>query len=90
MIAELRGRRLLDGFRGAPAADIGALAATVAALSRLGADYAGQIAEMDLNPVLVRPLGSGAVVPDALVVLAGPVSEAGPGAEPELGMVRQA
>jgi acyl-CoA synthetase (NDP forming) len=75
MIAELRGRRLLDGFRGAPAADVGALAATVAALSRLGADHAGGIAEMDLNPVLVRPLGSGAVVPDALVVLAEAISE---------------
>ena len=69
MIAELRGRRLLEGFRGAPAADVGALVATVAALSRLGADHAGRIAEMDLNPVLVRPAGSGAVVPDALVVL---------------------
>jgi acetate---CoA ligase (ADP-forming) len=90
MIAELRGRRLLDGFRGAPAADVGALAATVAALSRLGADHAGGIAEMDLNPVLVRPLGSGAVVPDALVVLADAVSEAGPGAEPGLGVARQA
>jgi acyl-CoA synthetase (NDP forming) len=90
MIAELRGRRLLDGFRGAPAADVGALAATVAALSRLGADYAGQIAEMDLNPILVRPLGSGAVVPDALVVLAGTVPEAGPGAEPGPDVARQA
>jgi acyl-CoA synthetase (NDP forming) len=80
MIAELRGRRLLDGFRGAPPADIAALAATVAALSRLGADQAGRIAEMDLNPVLVRPSGSGAVVPDALVVLADAVAEPGPSA----------
>jgi acetyltransferase len=78
MIHELRGRRLLDGFRGAPPADVGALAATVAALSRLGADHAGRIAEMDLNPVLVRPSGSGAVVPDALVVLANAAAEPGP------------
>jgi acyl-CoA synthetase (NDP forming) len=80
MIHELRGRRLLDGFRGAPPADVGALAATVAALSRLGADQAGRIAEMDLNPVLVRPSGSGAVVPDALVVLADAAAEPGPSA----------
>jgi acyl-CoA synthetase (NDP forming) len=86
MIAELRGRRLLDGFRGAPAADVAALAATVAALSRLGADHAGGIAEMDLNPVLVRPLGSGAVVPDALVVLADAAAESGPSAEPGPGV----
>jgi acyl-CoA synthetase (NDP forming) len=69
MIARLRGRRLLDGFRGAPPADTPALAATVAALSRLGDDHAGELAELDLNPVLVRPRGLGAVVPDALVVL---------------------
>jgi acyl-CoA synthetase (NDP forming) len=77
MIAELRGRRLLDGFRGAPAADAGALAATVAALSRLGAEHAGALAELDLNPVLVRPRGSGAVVADALAVLAGSAAEPG-------------
>ena len=35
-------------------------------------------------------LGRGAVAPDVLGGLAGPVSEAGPGARPELGMVRQA
>jgi acetate---CoA ligase (ADP-forming) len=76
MIAELRGRRLLGGFRGAPAADVGALGATVAALSRLGAEHADALAEIDLNPVLVRPRGSGAVVPDALVVLGGAAASA--------------
>ncbi len=70
MLSELRGRKLLDGFRGAPAADVDALAAAVAALSRLGADHASELAELDLNPILVRPRGAGAVVADALVVLA--------------------
>lgn len=69
MIAQLRGRKLLDGFRGAPPADVDALAATVSALSRLGADHADRIAELDLNPVLVRPAGHGAVAADALIVL---------------------
>jgi len=70
MISELRGKQLLDGFRGAAPADIDALCGTVAALSRLGADHAEALAEVDLNPVLVRPRGLGAVVPDALVVVA--------------------
>lgn len=71
MIAELRGRKLLTGFRGAPPADVDALADTVSALSRLGADHADRIAELDLNPVLVRPAGHGAVAVDALIVLGG-------------------
>ena len=83
MLSELRGRKLLEGFRGAPAADVTALAATVAALSRLGAEHSGELAEVDLNPILVRPRGVGAVVPDALVVLAATVvgpAAGGPGA----------
>jgi acyl-CoA synthetase (NDP forming) len=75
MIAELRGETLLTGFRGAPRADVPALAATVSALSRLGADHAASIAEADLNPVLVRPNGLGAVAADALVVLRGGAGE---------------
>lgn len=69
MIDELRGRRLLEGFRGGPKADVAALAATVSNLSRLGADHAAELAECDLNPVLVRPRGMGAVAVDALMVL---------------------
>jgi len=68
MIRELRGSRLLDGFRGAEAADADALADVVANLSRLGADHAAALAECDLNPVLVRPRGLGAVAVDALLV----------------------
>jgi acyl-CoA synthetase (NDP forming) len=70
MIAELRGKALLDGYRGAPAADVDALATTVSAVSRLAAEHASELAELDLNPILVRPRGKGALVPDALVVLA--------------------
>ncbi|MGO4384423.1 acetate--CoA ligase family protein [Specibacter sp. RAF43] len=69
MIGTLRGRALLTGFRGAPPADIDALAETISSLSRLGRDHAEVISELDLNPVLVRPAGRGAVAVDALVVL---------------------
>lgn len=69
MVSELRGRMLLSGFRAAPPADVGALADVVSGLSRLGADYADVLAELDVNPVLVRPDGMGAVAADALGVL---------------------
>jgi acetyltransferase len=59
-IESLRGIGLLTGARGAPPADLGALAATVAAASRLIAGVDG-IAELDLNPVLAGPGGSVAV-----------------------------
>lgn len=69
MVGSLRGRALLEGFRGGPPADQQALADVVSRLSQLGADHADRIAELDLNPVLVRPTGLGAVAVDALLVL---------------------
>jgi acetate---CoA ligase (ADP-forming) len=52
--------RLVRGFRGAPAADAGALADLVLRLARLGEDLPA-VAELDLNPVLARPDGYVAV-----------------------------
>ena len=68
LIGELRGAALLDGVRGAPAADKAALAELMAALSRFAADHADAIAEVDLNPVIVHPAGEGLTVVDALIV----------------------
>ena len=69
MVCSLRNFPLLDGFRGAEPADLDALANVVSSLSHLGADHAGVLSELDLNPVLVRPRGKGAVAVDALVVV---------------------
>ena len=71
MVEGLRGFALLDGFRGAPKGDVEALAHQVSRLSALGHHHADRISELDLNPVLVRPEGAGAVAVDALVVLKG-------------------
>jgi acyl-CoA synthetase (NDP forming) len=75
MVQSLRGRALLEGFRGSPPADVAALAETVSRLSRLGADHAATLSELDLNPVLVRPRGEGVVAVDVLVVVKGAVDE---------------
>jgi acetate---CoA ligase (ADP-forming) len=58
-------RPLLDGFRGAPPADVDALARTMSRLSLLAQDLEGRIAALDVNPVIVSPTGCVAV--DALV-----------------------
>jgi acetate---CoA ligase (ADP-forming) len=68
LLGELRGAALLDGVRGAPAADRVALAELIAALSRFAADHADQIEEIDLNPVIVHPQGQGLTIADALIV----------------------
>jgi acetate---CoA ligase (ADP-forming) len=52
--------RLVRGFRGAPAADAGALVDLVLRLARL-ADDVPEVAELDLNPVIARPDGCVAV-----------------------------
>ena len=68
-LESLKGRAVLFGVRGAPAADIQALAEMAARLSWLAQDLSEEIAEMDLNPVVVLPEGQGALAVDALIVI---------------------
>jgi acetyltransferase len=67
MIAELRGARLFEGYRGRPAADKEALARTLVAASQMAVALAPRLKELDINPVFVDP--DGVVAADALVVL---------------------
>ncbi|MBR0793276.1 acetate--CoA ligase family protein [Bradyrhizobium manausense] len=68
MLAGLKAAPLLNGFRGAAKTDVAALAQLIADISVLAARHAGEIAEIELNPVLVHPEGQGVTVVDALVV----------------------
>ncbi|WFU80842.1 acetate--CoA ligase family protein [Bradyrhizobium sp. CIAT3101] len=68
MLAGLKAAPLLNGFRGAAKADVAALAQLIADVSVLAARHAGEIAEIELNPVLVHPEGQGVTIVDALVV----------------------
>ena len=65
-LLELKGYKLLQGVRGQKPADIEALVDTVMKVQRLAMDLAGDIRELDINPLVVRPRG--AVALDALVV----------------------
>lgn len=67
MINRLRGRALLDGIRGAPPADIDALAEAISCLSRFAAANADTVASIDINPLLVLARGQGAIALDALI-----------------------
>jgi acetyl-CoA synthetase (ADP-forming) len=69
MLDGLRGARLLDGVRGRPPVDRGAIADMIVDLARL-ADERADILEVDLNPVIAS--STGAIAVDALVVLAAP------------------
>jgi acyl-CoA synthetase (NDP forming) len=68
MFEGLRGRAALEGFRGAPAADLDVLADIVVRLSEFVADQRGRVAELDVNPIIIA--GSDAVAVDALIVKA--------------------
>jgi acetyltransferase len=68
MLAELKAAPLLNGFRGAATADIGALSQLISQVSVVAEQHAKEISEIELNPVLVHPEGQGVTIVDALVV----------------------
>jgi hypothetical protein len=61
--------RLLAGYRGKPAGDRAALVEAVLAVGRYAAVHRDSLVEIDVNPIIVRPVGRGAVAVDALVRL---------------------
>jgi acetate---CoA ligase (ADP-forming) len=58
MLGELRGRPLLHGYRGAPAADLDAVAAVICEVGALAAALGDELESLEINPLYVR----GAVV----------------------------
>ncbi len=68
MISEIKGYKLLTGFRGMPPADIEALVKAILSVSKLVQDFEN-IAELDLNPIFVYEKGKGLIVVDARIIL---------------------
>ncbi len=68
MITSTKAGTLLKGFRGGPVYDINAVVDTIGRLSQLAMDFP-EISEVEVNPLLVLPEGSGAKVLDARLLL---------------------
>jgi acyl-CoA synthetase (NDP forming) len=68
MIREIKGFPMLDGVRGRPRADVGALAKALADVSRFAAAAGDSLESLDINPLAVLPVGEGVLALDALVV----------------------
>ncbi|PNB00064.1 MULTISPECIES: acetate--CoA ligase family protein [unclassified Pseudomonas] len=66
-LLSLRSASLLQGFRGRPAADLDALVAAIRAVADYACENAGQLLELDVNPLMVGAHGTLAV--DALIRL---------------------
>ncbi|MDR3484864.1 MAG: acetate--CoA ligase family protein [Bradyrhizobium sp.] len=66
MLASLKGRALLTGFRGKPGVDIDGLVDTICRLSELAHDLRDVVDQIDINPVIAG--AGGVMAADALIV----------------------
>ncbi len=66
MIEQTRGAKLLAGARGRPKAKVAAVVDVLMKVQQLALDFAGELEELDINPLVVRP--DGVVAIDALIV----------------------
>jgi acetate---CoA ligase (ADP-forming) len=64
MIHRTKAAPVLLGARGRPRGDIEALAALLVNLGNFAAAHAGQIAALDLNPIIIKSAGEGVVAVD--------------------------
>ena len=71
-LKRLTAYKLLTGYRGKPRADIDALIAATLSIARYAADHVEELLELDVNPIVVRKAGLGAVAVDTLIRLKKP------------------
>jgi acetyltransferase len=69
MVSQVKGARILEGYRGQGAADLPALFDVILRVGQMASDLQDEIAEMEINPLLVRQNGMGVCAVDALVTL---------------------
>jgi acyl-CoA synthetase (NDP forming) len=66
-LGQLKCAPLLNGFRGAPRADLNAVADVVLAVAGMVENDPSSIIELDINPLMVLAEGQGVVAGDALI-----------------------
>jgi acyl-CoA synthetase (NDP forming) len=69
-LSRLAAAKLLSGYRGRPAGDLAATIDAIAAVAAFAEANRDRLVELDVNPLLVRPQGRGALAADALVRIA--------------------
>ncbi|MCJ7777902.1 MAG: acetate--CoA ligase family protein, partial [Sedimentisphaerales bacterium] len=72
MIQTIKAYSILKGVRGSPPCDIDAIKDCVLRLSQMVTEHP-EIAELDINPLIVYPQGAGCVVADSRILLKKPV-----------------
>jgi acyl-CoA synthetase (NDP forming) len=68
MVDGLKLNKLIAGYRGKGAADRAALEKTVLALAEFYLDHRARIDDIEINPLMVRPDGKGAIAVDVRVI----------------------
>ncbi|MGQ9618580.1 MAG: acetate--CoA ligase alpha subunit [Candidatus Aminicenantia bacterium] len=68
MIREIKGFKILEGYRGEPPSDIDSIEECLMRLSQLVTDFP-DIEELDINPLMVLKKGEGSLVLDARIIL---------------------
>jgi acetyltransferase len=68
MIRTIKAYNILKGVRGAPPSDVDAIKDCILRLSQMLTDHP-EIAELDINPLIVYPEGQGCVVADSRMLL---------------------
>jgi acetate---CoA ligase (ADP-forming) len=71
MVHQIRSFEVLDGFRGNPPSDIGAIVDTLLRLSAMVCNHP-EISECDINPLIVHAKGEGCSVADSRIMLRKP------------------
>src|SRR6185369_6510943 len=70
MIQNLKGARLLQGYRGRPAVDVDKLAEILLRVSEFALDHKASVSELDINPLICS--GSNLMAVDALIIKGAP------------------
>ncbi len=68
MVHEIKGIRILEGYRGKPQVDLETLERSLVSLSAMALNHP-EINELDINPLIVYEDGKGAVVSDCRIIL---------------------
>jgi hypothetical protein len=68
-VNSLRVAKLIAGYRGRAAGELDAVVDAVMAIAEFAEQNWDQVAELDINPLMVLPDGGGTVVADALLRL---------------------